>query len=178
MTHVHFHFVCFFTLVKKAVVVLQSLFYLIHVYRAYLHTAQSILQSYAGEEPFPAFLKKFFSLHRKFRLPRPQTDYPPVLFLPPGMPSAIPRYPNACLSPCSCAAVRRVPLLKALKPGLERGRVLELPEKILLVGGTSTFVQPTSFRGSKSCLRKLNFQNFALPSGFQPDIFARGKRRR
>lgn len=34
--------------------------------QAYLHTAINLLEAYRGIEPFSAFLKKYFSLHKKF----------------------------------------------------------------------------------------------------------------
>ncbi|TMI70691.1 MAG: Fmu (Sun) domain-containing protein [Bacteroidetes bacterium] len=35
-------------------------------YHSYLNTAKTILAGYRGEEPFASFLKKFFSLHKKY----------------------------------------------------------------------------------------------------------------
>ena len=35
-------------------------------YQSYLNTAKKILQLYNGEEPFSAYLKKFFSTQKKF----------------------------------------------------------------------------------------------------------------
>ncbi|MET0393111.1 MAG: Fmu (Sun) domain-containing protein, partial [Chitinophagaceae bacterium] len=35
-------------------------------YHSYLNSAVQVLDQYKGEEPFAPFLKKFFSLHRKY----------------------------------------------------------------------------------------------------------------
>jgi 16S rRNA (cytosine967-C5)-methyltransferase len=34
--------------------------------QAYLNTAQEILRGYMGEEPFSSFLKKYFTINKRF----------------------------------------------------------------------------------------------------------------
>jgi 16S rRNA (cytosine967-C5)-methyltransferase len=50
----------------KAIVVLQSLFYSNMFAQSYLQTAVQILKEHKGGEPLAAFLKKFFSTHKKY----------------------------------------------------------------------------------------------------------------
>jgi 16S rRNA (cytosine967-C5)-methyltransferase len=141
-------------------------------YHSYLNSAVEILKQYKGEEPFASFLKKFFSLHKKygskdrktishlcycfFRLGKMNIDLPVEekilagLFLCSNVPNEI---------------------LKNLKPEWEKITGLVIREKFSILH--FQFLIPDVFPWKEELSEGMDHKKFSESFFVQPDLFLR-----
>ncbi|MEI6950285.1 Fmu (Sun) domain-containing protein [Paraflavisolibacter sp. H34] len=141
--------------------------------QAYLQTAQTILQAYAGEEPFPSFLKKFFSLHKKFGS-RDRRQITHLCYCYFRLGHALRKMPVAerlLLALFLCSREEQ-PVLKALRPEWNEAVTAPLAEKIHLAA-PHDFRAEAIFPWKAEVSEQLAFDAFSHSFLVQPDTFLR-----
>jgi 16S rRNA (cytosine967-C5)-methyltransferase len=142
--------------------------------QAYLNSAQEILSKYKGEEPFNSFLKKYFSLHKKFgSRDRKQIAHLCYCFFRLGkslMNISIERKLSFGVFLCD---KEKSLLLQKLNPQLNEEVEKNPDEKISNIRGIYNFQEEEIFPFYKDLSEEIDIKSFALSFLIQPRVYLR-----
>ncbi|MBS1920874.1 MAG: Fmu (Sun) domain-containing protein [Bacteroidetes bacterium] len=146
-------------------------------YQSYLNSAAAILSIYNGEEPFAAFLKKYFAQYKKFgSKDRKHISQLCYCFFRTAMPregeknSAL-EIEGEIMRGLFLCSKEENEILKALNPEWYENATLSIREKIALLG--SQYSISKLFPWEKELSKGIDYENFCESFLIQPDLFIR-----
>lgn len=139
-------------------------------YYSYLNTATAILESYQGAEPFAHFLKKYFSLHKKYGSKDRKTiaDLCFTFFRMGKAARDLELSPRILIGKFLCTDSTD-PLIDVLKPEWNESISLSFVEKLNIVGVLSKAIFPWKNELSE----EIEYESFCNSFFIQPELFLR-----
>lgn len=141
-------------------------------WHSYLNTAKTILQQYNGEEPFASFLKKFFSLQKKYgSRDRKTIGHLCYCFFRLGKAAVKLPVEEGILAGVFLCSDQPDEILESLKP--EWNRQIELPvaQKLAIVDHSLLLTDVFPWKNEMS--EGMNHEKFCESFFVQPDVFLR-----
>jgi 16S rRNA (cytosine967-C5)-methyltransferase len=142
--------------------------------QAYLNTAQEILRGYMGEEPFSSFLKKYFTINKKFgSRDRKHITHLCYCFFRLGKSlESIPVSQRIILGLFLCNDLKTV-LLQKLDPNKNEKAEENLEQKLKWVKAEYKFKEEDIFPYSEFLSDKVEHKDFSKSFLIQPQVYLR-----
>lgn len=153
---------------------LQSFFCSYMFVKAYINTAKEILESYTGEEPFSSFLKKFFTLNKKFgSRDRKQVAHLCFCFFRLGKSLHGISIEERILVGFFLCSSEKNAVLEKLKPEWNGLAETTLQEKIDTIKQLYSFDVENIFSFRTHLSQEIEFESFSSAMLLQPETFLR-----
>lgn len=141
-------------------------------YHSYINSAKTILASYDGKEPFAAFLKKYFSLNKKFgSKDRKQVSHLCYCYFRLGKALTDISLEDKILVALFFCAAESNHILSALRPEWNSYINVSLQDKCAIAG--IDYPVPGIFPWPQELSTGIDFQQFCESFFVQPDLFLR-----
>src|SRR5689334_10617317 len=140
-------------------------------FHSYINSAGKAIESYSGEEPFASFLKKFFSLHKKYgSKDRKQISHLCYCYFRIGkLKEELPVEDRVLIGLFLCSAESNE-LLQALKPEWNENVALTVNEKLALL---QPAIAADIFPFTDELSNGIEKEPFIISHLQQPDLFLR-----
>lgn len=145
---------------------------LVSRYHSYLQSAVSILNQYHGNEPFAAFIKKYFALHKKFgSKDRKQISHLCYCYFRLGKWNVMLPTDERVIAGLFLCSDQKNELLEMLRPDLNQvvGKTLEQKSNMISPGFSCSEIFPWADQLEK----QISFEKFNRSFLLQPELFLR-----